>query len=110
VAPLPPLRPALLALVAPLPRPRPAAALPPPRAWLAQRPLPPQVRAPSIPLERHRSGMANGGGGGGGGLGHQRSLDGDEDKYARRAHPLQRTLQRVLPGLFPGAGLPVTIK
>jgi hypothetical protein len=33
----------------------------------------------------------------------------DEQKYARRIHPLRRTLQRLLPSLFPPS-LPVTMK
>ncbi|KAI8476916.1 MAG: hypothetical protein J3K34DRAFT_516176 [Monoraphidium minutum] len=66
-----------------------------------------QGRAPSAVLERHRSGVPNGAGafarsGSGGG-------DREDDKYARRAHPLKRTLQRILPALFPAASLPLTL-
>lgn len=68
----------------------------------------PQGRQPSLPLERHRSGAPNGSGYGGGGA--HSGMDQEDDKYARRAHPLKRTLQRVLPGLFPAASLPVTLK
>jgi hypothetical protein len=64
-----------------------------------------QGRAPSIPLERHRSGPP-----GNGALASLRSGDWDDDKYARRAHPLRRTMQRLLPGLFSAGSLPVTMR
>lgn len=37
------------------------------------------------------------------------SYDEEESKYARRAHPLKRTLQRLFPNLF-APGLPVTTR
>jgi hypothetical protein len=43
---------------------------------------------------------------GGGAHGYDRE---DDKKYARRAHPLKRTLQRILPGLFSTGSLPVTL-
>jgi hypothetical protein len=50
------------------------------------------------------------GGGGGTGLPPGITQDVDEDKYARRVHPLRRLLQRWLPALLAAPGLPVTSK
>lgn len=37
------------------------------------------------------------------------AVDEEDFKYARRAHPLKRTLQRLFPGMF-APGLPVTAR
>jgi hypothetical protein len=37
------------------------------------------------------------------------AADEEDHKYARRAHPLKRTLQRLFPGMF-APGLPVTAR
>jgi hypothetical protein len=84
----------------PTTRPRRTTSSPSLSAHAPRRPAP-QARASSVPLERHRSGMPNGGG--------ARDRE-DDKKYQRRPSTVQRTLQGLLPALFPQGSLPVSMR
>lgn len=66
------------------------------------------ARMSSLALERHRSSVPNGAGPSGPGP-HGVDWE-DDDKYARKAHPIKRTMQRLLPGLFRANSLPLTMR
>eukprot|EP00882_Tetradesmus_deserticola_P008268 GHRQ01008718.1.p1 GENE.GHRQ01008718.1~~GHRQ01008718.1.p1 ORF type:complete len:320 (+),score=112.78 GHRQ01008718.1:201-1160(+) len=67
----------------------------------------PSMRQQSIPQDRHKVVVSADG------MQPTQSAsyaaDEEDRKYARRAHPLKRTLQRLFPGMF-APGLPVTVR
>lgn len=69
---------------------------------------------PATPMNRNQGGQLHslriGMDTGSSGVGSSSYSADDEKKYARRVHPLKRTLQRFLPGMFVPSRLPVTMK